>query len=285
MTAVERCLLRAYPPSFRDRYGAELAQLVQDLDRPGRVDLLRGVARAWMAPPIGCDATDRARRQLAATLGTTWVAWCVAGLLLPFVDRWLHDPLLATPVNSAAGPRHLLAAADVSFAVGALALVLGAAWLGARVALPVLRRRPRTFAPLLLPGGLLVFEVCAGVLLSVLARGHTDGWAHPSVAFLLTLAVGILGAGLLVAMAGWAPPVVLRRLRPSSTDLVIGAAIAAVAAGALVVVLVLVELAAVSAGASGLAATASVVAAPAVLPLLVSTGRGRGARRALVGAG
>src|SRR5690242_7077585 len=84
--------IKAYPPSFRDRYGDELRALVDDLPSSSRAtaDLVRGAARAWLRPSL--TGPDARRRRLQATLATTWVAWCAGFLAAPAINRALLDP-------------------------------------------------------------------------------------------------------------------------------------------------------------------------------------------------
>ncbi|MBN9620136.1 MAG: hypothetical protein J0H43_10470, partial [Actinobacteria bacterium] len=82
MNRLTAAALRAYPPSFRERYGPELTALVEDLPTTPRntVDLLVGAARAWLRPRFGADGR---RGRLQATLATTWLAWCAGFLAAP----------------------------------------------------------------------------------------------------------------------------------------------------------------------------------------------------------
>ena len=128
--------LRAYPPSFRARYGAEMAALVQDVgpSRRTAADLWRGAARAWLRPSF--SGADARRQRLQASVATTWVAWCAGFLVAPAVNRWLLDP----PQRGAtSGVRTLLDVAQWLWFAGWVAALLGAAPLVARSVLPALR--------------------------------------------------------------------------------------------------------------------------------------------------
>jgi hypothetical protein len=74
VTPAVRWALRAYPPSFRDRYGDELAALVDDLAPSWRhtADLYAGAARAWLRPRF--TGPEPERRRLQASVTTVWVA-------------------------------------------------------------------------------------------------------------------------------------------------------------------------------------------------------------------
>lgn len=61
MSRLARIAMRAYPPSFRARYGEELAALVEDLpaSRRATVDLFAGAGRAWIRPTFAGDGPYR----------------------------------------------------------------------------------------------------------------------------------------------------------------------------------------------------------------------------------
>src|SRR6476469_8310471 len=114
-----RLVLRAYPPYFIARYGAELEALIEDAGGAHRhlFDLLRGAARAWLVPHLAGDP----RRRLQATVATTWVAWCAGFLVVPAVDRALLDPPV---VGVSSSVQALLDASIVLLIIGwAVALV------------------------------------------------------------------------------------------------------------------------------------------------------------------
>lgn len=94
-----RLALRAYPPSFRERYGLELEALVEDTGtRPSVVvDLLVGALRAWLHPVMPDESAERRRRRMQASVATTWVTWCAALYALPMLRLILTDALWPTP--------------------------------------------------------------------------------------------------------------------------------------------------------------------------------------------
>lgn len=91
---VGRVLLAAYPPSFRARYGDELAALLEDTGTGPRVahDLLLGALRAWLRPSFGPDPVERVRLRRTATVQTLWVDLCVVLVGTAGTLRLLEDP-------------------------------------------------------------------------------------------------------------------------------------------------------------------------------------------------
>ena len=89
-----RGALATYPPSFRARYGAEQAALVEDLDGSLRValDLLVGSGRAWLRPAFVGEPTERLRQRRQATVSTVWVGWCSVFVGSSALLRLLEDP-------------------------------------------------------------------------------------------------------------------------------------------------------------------------------------------------
>ncbi|MCA2226263.1 hypothetical protein [Nonomuraea aurantiaca] len=74
---VARVVMACHPPWFRERYGEELAALVEETGGGPRVllDLAAGAVRAWLRPALSGDPAARVRRRMQATLATTWIAW------------------------------------------------------------------------------------------------------------------------------------------------------------------------------------------------------------------
>ncbi|MFB8182142.1 hypothetical protein ACFC8N_40285 [Streptomyces sp. NPDC055966] len=88
-----RVALRAYPPSFRERYGRELEALVEDTGAGPRAvaDLLVGALRAWLHPVMPEESAERRRRRMQASVATTWVTWCAALYALPMLHFVLSE--------------------------------------------------------------------------------------------------------------------------------------------------------------------------------------------------
>ncbi|RQW94516.1 hypothetical protein, partial [Micromonospora globispora] len=157
-----RVLLACYPPSFRERYGAELAALVEDAGAGPRVcwNVAVGAAAAWLRPAFTGEPSGRVRLRVQAGLSATWVAWCVGMLTVPVVARALLDP----PVPSATGTVRALVWGAWMVMLAGGAVVAGCALLLARrVLVPVLRSgRRRVWRPLLPAVVLLVLDLAGG---------------------------------------------------------------------------------------------------------------------------
>ncbi|MGW0203143.1 hypothetical protein [Nonomuraea sp. NPDC003201] len=223
-----RFVLVCYPPWFRERYGEELAALVQDLGGgPGVVmDLALGAARAWVRPALAGDGEARVRRRLQATLATTWVAWCVGISSMPVLDRLLLDPPSPGTPQSV---RTLMGLAGWLVVAGCVVAAAAAALLALRVLMPT--RDRRLLLPLL-PGGVLVGAEVAGALL--LAQPH-----RLSAGFLAGVLVWLIGLGAMVLAVAAGPVVTLRRARPPVAVMrrpVLLAGVVAVLLGAVAVV-------------------------------------------------
>ena len=214
--ASARLALRAYPPSFRVRYGGELAALVDDLGRGASVrDLWLGAARAWLRPAFG--GADAPRRRVQASLATTWVAWCAGFLVAPATNRALLDPPVAGADTTVRG---LLDAGTVLFGVGWALALLGALPIVVGVVLPALRTSSRSALRPLLAPVLLSALVGAGVLaLVVLRHVHRLTGAHPSGGFLVVGTAWLAGFLAFVISLGLAPAAVLGRLTPTAATM------------------------------------------------------------------
>jgi hypothetical protein len=149
---LQRLLLAAYPPSFRARYGDELASLVEDNGSRWRdsVDLAFGVARAWAVPVFPGAALEQRRARLQATTITVLAAWCASLIAAAGFSKAVDDPPL----------RGLHGAAKTAYASGAVVLEVTAAsvlaagfayWLA--VIVPAWRARRRDIVvPAVAPG-------------------------------------------------------------------------------------------------------------------------------------
>jgi hypothetical protein len=156
---VIRVLLACYPPSFRERYCAELAALIGDTGAGPHAywDLAVGAAAAWVRPTFIGEPGERARLRVQAGLSAVWVAWCTGMLAVPVVARTLLDP----PGPGTTGTVRLLV--QGAWLVLLLASGVPAAWsallLTRRVLLPALRSgRSRVWRPLLPAVALAVLE-------------------------------------------------------------------------------------------------------------------------------
>lgn len=278
MTSLTRLALRAYPPSFRARYGEELAALVEDLPASGRTsaDLFRGAARAWVRPAVAEPG-----RRLQATLATTWVAWCAGFLVAPAINRALLDPPSA---GTSAGVRGLLNAAYALFFAGWAFVLIGAAVLGFRALVPAVRSRSWAALRPLLPAVLLGAAEALGLLW--LALAHVGRAAHPSGAAIAGVALWGIGFLAFVCSLGIGPAVTLGRLATDAPvlrsaarlTLPVALVLAALTGCSLAATVMAGDAALVGSGVPVAAALA--VACLASLVALVSSGRGVHALRA-----
>jgi hypothetical protein len=90
-----RAVLATYPPSFKDRYGAEQQALLEDLGTKATTgNLIVGSLRAWVTPSFGEPGPEWRRQRLLATASTVWVMWVgvfFAGLAW---IRLIGDPIV-----------------------------------------------------------------------------------------------------------------------------------------------------------------------------------------------
>ncbi|GAA3165098.1 hypothetical protein [Nonomuraea roseoviolacea] len=200
-----RVALACYPPWFRERYGQELAALVEDVGGGPRVllDLAGGATRAWLRPALAGAPEARLRRRLQATLATTWVAWCAGISSVPLLDRLLLDP---PPPGTPHAVRVLVSAAWWLALAGCAVAGAGALQLTLRVLVPA---RDRRLVRPLLPAALLVGVEVAGALL--LGQAH-----RPLAGFLAGLLAWVIGLGAMVLAVAIGPVVTLRRARPAA---------------------------------------------------------------------
>lgn len=232
-----RLALRAYPPTFRERYGAELATLVDDVEaeRGSRlrdvVDLVDGAVRAWLRPALPTAPSEARRRRLQASVATTWVAWCAGFMVAPTVNRAVLDPPLPG-VSMVA--RRLLEVAQVTMFVGwGLALLAGAP-LGLRVVALAARGRDRAVLGRVAPAvALLAVETAGFGALWLLRRGHPAVWPRPSAVFVVVGVVWLAGFCALVAAGGIGLAAALAAARPPAEWLRVPALLALPVAAAL----------------------------------------------------
>jgi hypothetical protein len=207
MTRLAGLALRAYPPSFRERYGQELAALVQDLPAsPGTTtDLFLGAARAWIQPRF-----HSSERRLHATMATTWVAWCAGFLVAPAINRALLDPPTAGASSSA---RTLLNIAYVLFFVGWAFVLLGAVPVVLRAVIPALRARSWTALRPLLPALILGLVEAIGLLwLAITSGGRTVQLTHPSGLVVALTVSWLIGFAAFVCSLALGPAMTMTRL-------------------------------------------------------------------------
>ena len=207
MRRAARTALRCYPPSWQERYGAELAEVSGD-GRGVTLDLLVGALRAW-GRPVGPRALA-ARRQSA--LGTVHVSWCAVFLAAAVFTKAVDDPPLRGLTTGVSQP--LWGVVRASFVLGWLVLLLGGAALLLRVAVPAVRGRQWNVLRPLLPGAALLLVVAGG---APVVGSYGD--QAPSLAPVLAILVW-LALGLALVLAGAAGPVLtLRRSSLPATAL------------------------------------------------------------------
>lgn len=243
-----RALLACYPPSFRERYGAELAALVDDTGGGPRVcwDLAAGAAAAWLRPAFTGAPAERTRRRVQAGLAAVWVALCVATLAVPVVDRALLEPARRAGTGAVRGP---LSVAWWVLAGGGTLAAGCALLMAARVLLPAVRAGRRDLVRPLAPAAvLLVLETLGAAGVWLARRAHPAVWPHPSAAFLIAVSAWLAGLAVLAALAAIGPPVTLYRARPPAHALRLPAALAAGVTVALALVALLATAAVVLGG-------------------------------------
>jgi MFS family permease len=270
---VIRFVLACYPPSFRERYGAELAALVEDTGAGPRVcwDVAVGAAAAWLRPAFTGEPSERARRRVQAGLSTIWVAWCAGMLAVPVVARALLDP----PVPGVTGTVRVLVSAGWLVLLVGGAVAAGCALLLTRwVLVPALRSgRRRVWRPLLPAVVLLALELIGALGVWLLRRGHPTVWPHPSAAFLAALLAWLAGLVALAVVGAAGPPVALRRAGPPARALWLPAVLATGVTAALTALGAVQAAAVLLAGHGPVACGGAAVAVLAAGSALVSTWR------------
>lgn len=274
-------LLACYPPSFRERYGTELAALVEDTGAGPRVcwDLAVGAAAAWLRPTFTGEPGERVRLRVQAGLSATWVAWCVGMLAVPVVARTLLDP----PVPGATGTvRTLVRCASLALLAGGLLAAGGALLLARRVLVPALRSgQSRVWRPLLPAVVLVMLETVGAGGVWLLRRGHPAVWPHPSGAFLAAVLGWLAGLVVLALVGAAGPPVALRRAAPPVRVMRLPAALAIGVTAALATLAVVQVAAVLLAGQDPMAFGGATIAVLAAGSALVSTRRTVPALRAM----
>lgn len=232
---LQRLLVAAYPPSFRHRYGGELASLVEDSGFRGRdsVDLALGVGRAWVAPVFGGAPGEQRRSRLQTTTITVLAAWCASVLAAAGFSKSVDDPPLPG-LHGVAATAYNTGGVVVEVTAGAVLVAGFVFWL--TVMIPALRARRRDIvAPALAPA--LVVGAWLGItgLVALFAHHWVPGgnvalsWPRGA----LTLAVLLAWVALtVVGVAGCAASaaVALRRAQVGVTRLASSTVVAGLAA-------------------------------------------------------
>ncbi len=192
---VARLALALYPQAWRERYGEELAALVEE--RPpslrATLDLLRGAADAHLHPGgLQVSGLDRMRNTVAAVL-CCWIAVVVAGTGFAKLteDRQF---------SRAADAHPLLADARTAITVLAVVAAAAVALAGAPLVLRVLReawrqrRRPLVIAVMtpFAAGGAFLLVTAAVVLLA--HGGLPDHSALDGLVFSVWAVAGVAAA-------------------------------------------------------------------------------------------
>lgn len=219
MTRADAWLVAAYPPSFRERYAAELAALVDDHRAAGagaasalrlRGNLASGAVRAWMRPTFA--GPHRRQRRLLASVSTLWASWVFVLCGTTGTLRLLEDG--PAPGLDLRSPVWIAAHDTVAtlLLVAALAVVVA----GAPLLWRVLRAGGAARRPLVLPAVATALLLVGFVVLQSWAVTHgvaSPTWRPPTW-FLLAGAGWLLVAA--VTCLGWllAAPAALRRAEP-----------------------------------------------------------------------
>lgn len=236
-------LIAAYPPSFRTRYGAELAAVVEECPTPGTplaLDLGRGAMRAWLRPVFAGNPAESSRRRLQASVSSVFVAFSVALLASAGFARDVDDA--PVPGLRQWGLITFHISMDTFEVIAALVTLAGLVfWM--RLALRAARQgRHRLLILALTPIGIVTVWLGISALTGLVARhtvGHQTnmaqlGWWKGLVvlaALAAYLAITLMAASACVFCALKA----LNLYRPSADELRWAAAVGTVAAGGLAV--------------------------------------------------
>ncbi len=168
---LNRLILAAYPPRFRDRYGDELAALAADCGGGWRVtsDLAVSAVKARLnADPIAAGSDGR-RLRLETTTATVFALWVWSTVAVALFARAVDDQPVPGLRSWGWGA---YAVGNVIFSLSAAAILIAGFlyWLG--VVVPAIRTRNR---PILMPAGLPVVVVAlwlAGTGVLAVATNH-----------------------------------------------------------------------------------------------------------------
>jgi hypothetical protein len=266
MTPVARWALRAYPPSFRDRYGDELAAMAEDLAPSWRHtgNLYLGAARAWLRPAF--TGPDSSRCRLQASVTTVWVAWCAGFLLAPTINKALLDP---PGPEVDATVRRLVDLSAVILAVGWVVALAAMVAIGSQALGPALRARHwavlRPLAPALVLGAI----EAAGLL--TLAWAASSDVSRPSPATIALATVWVVGLLAFLVSTGFGPAVAIRRLHPDGVVLRVPTLLAAVLSLCLAAMTATCAAAVLIAGDASLIGTFAPVAAAVAVGVVASS--------------
>lgn len=118
-----RALLASYPPSFKERYGAEQAALIEEAGFSGTsFDLARGSLRAWLQPRFGAQGPQWQRNRITASVSTLWVMWVLAFFGGAAWNRAVNDPPIYA-IGTTWG-WSLYHAASVAFTIGVISVAV-----------------------------------------------------------------------------------------------------------------------------------------------------------------
>jgi hypothetical protein len=139
---LSQLLVEVYPPSFRQRYGAELETLVADAGSGWRdsADLALGVCRAWVAPAFGGTPLEQRRSRLQATTITVLAAWSASLVAAAGLAKAVDDPRLPG-LHGTAWTAYTVGGVVVEVTAGAVLAAGFAYWLAVMV--PAVRARRR----------------------------------------------------------------------------------------------------------------------------------------------
>jgi hypothetical protein len=238
-----RILLAGYPPSFRSRYGDELAALVADCPGGWRVnlDLARGLIAAWFRPTFTGPPAEQRRRRLQTTTATVFAAWSAATLFVAVFARAVDDQ----PVP---GLRSWGWAAyqvgNVVFELSAAAILVAGFVYWLAVVVPAGRRRDRSvLVPACLPPLIVSAWLGATLMIAVLTRRFVPGSGrhisaqgpHTAAGWAILAAYAVFTVVCVVASAGSAIKA-LAAARLSERLLAASTVMGSVATGALLLV-------------------------------------------------
>lgn len=209
---VAAALCRLYPPSWRERYGEEYADVLGELRLTPHavVDVFRGALDAW-ASPNGLVLRGRAR--LRASVSVVWSAWIVLAAGALIFGQSTEDPAFrradaAHPVAALAYSvyewcAHLSVAAVCVAGVPLLGAVVGAAWAQRRRSPAVLM-----LLPVIVPPCFLAALVAVG---QSVPRSAVPGVGVGAFWFSVLVVLGLVAA----ALCAVGPALALRRVCPS----------------------------------------------------------------------
>lgn len=236
----QRLLLHVFPPTFRARYGDELAALASDCNGGWHdtVDLARAAAGAWMHPCFSGPPENRRRERLQATTATVFVVWSLSTLAVAVFARAVDDK--PVPGLRAWGWTAYAVGSGIFQATAAAALAVGFGyWL--KVVVPAWRRGDRrALVAAALPAALVTIWLGGTGLVALYARHQTQlrhgyqTWRLPGAGAGVVL--GLYAAFTLACVVGCAVAATraLARAQLGDRSLAVAALLSAGAAAALV---------------------------------------------------